>query len=151
MYIVGIDPGKKGGIAVLKTCGELVDMRPMGEAYELAAILRSMQDKVTRCYVEKSQAMPGQGTKSMFTYGTGFGKILGVLETLQISHDLVPPQKWQKKMIPGAEKGTSKKAALMKAKQLWPKESFVLKGCRTPHDGIVDAVLIAEYGRGLHV
>jgi hypothetical protein len=97
--------------------------------------------------------MPSQGVKSMFTYGVGYGKILSVLEVLNggISFDTVPPQTWQKKVIPGTKKGETKKAALVKARQLFPQEQFVLEGCRTAHDGIVDAVLIAEYGRGLHV
>jgi crossover junction endodeoxyribonuclease RuvC len=146
---VGIDPGKRGGIAIIRTDGELLTYQAMGEAYELAAFLSDR--KIVRCYVEKCQAMPSQGVKSMFTYGTGYGKILGVLETLKISYDLVQPQKWQRKMIPGTKKGETKKAALAKARQLFPHESFIPDRCRTAHDGIVDAVLIAEYGRGLHV
>jgi crossover junction endodeoxyribonuclease RuvC len=145
---VGVDPGKKGGIAILRADGTFVSHQPMGEAYELAEYLRGKD--IIRCYVEKCQAMPSQGVSSMFTYGTGYGKILGVLETLQISYDLVQPQKWQRKMIPGTKRGETKKAALAKARQLFPRESFILDSCRVPHDGIVDAVLIAEYGRGLH-
>jgi crossover junction endodeoxyribonuclease RuvC len=147
--IVGIDPGKKGGVASIRADGYLLDYVPMCEAYELAEYLRDKE--ILRCYVERCQAMPSQGVKSMFTYGVGYGKILGVLETLKISHDTVPPQTWQRKMIPGTKKGETKKAALVKARQLFPHESFVLPSCRVAHDGVVDAVLIAEYGRGLHV
>jgi crossover junction endodeoxyribonuclease RuvC len=147
--IVGIDPGKKGGIAAIRADGTLIDYVPMGEAYELAEYLQGKD--IVRCYVERCQPMPSQGVKSMFTYGMGYGKILGVLETLKISHDTVQPQKWQRKMIPGCKKGETKKAALAKARQLFPREQFILDGCRTAHDGVVDAVLIAEYGRGLHV
>lgn len=146
--VVGIDPGKKGGIVVLKLDGSLLSYRPMCEAYELAEYLRGRS--ILRCYVERSQSMPSQGSKSMFTYGTGYGKILGVLETLKVSYETIPPQRWQKVMIPQASKGTTKKEALKKAKQLFPHENFILKGCRIAHDGIVDALLIAEYGRGLH-
>jgi crossover junction endodeoxyribonuclease RuvC len=148
---IGIDPGKKGGIAAVRSDGELLAYRPMGEARDLAAFL--MGRNIVRCYVERCQAMPSQGVKSMFTYGVGYGKILSVLEVLNggISFDTVPPQTWQKKVIPGTKKGETKKAALVKARQLFPQEQFVLEGCRTAHDGIVDAVLIAEYGRGLHV
>lgn len=147
--VVGIDPGKSGGIAILRSDGVLLSYRPMGEAYELAEYLSGLE--IVRCYVEKCQAMPSQGVKSMFTYGVGYGKILGVLETVKISYDLIQPQKWQKRMIPGTKKGGTKPAALAKVRQLFPHEKFILPNCRVPHDGIVDAVLIAEYGRGLHV
>jgi len=42
-------------------------------------------------------------------------------------------------------KGQTKKIALMKAQQYWPEESwFATARSRTPHDGIVDAALIAK-------
>jgi hypothetical protein len=45
-------------------------------------------------------------------------------------------------------KGDTKPAALAKAKQLWPEETFLASARSTkPHEGIVDAYLIAEYGR----
>lgn len=50
-------------------------------------------------------------------------------------------------MIPGA-KGDTKPRALAKALQLWPGETFLAsERCRVPHDGMIDAALIAEYGR----
>jgi len=147
--IIGIDPGKKGGIASIRIDGALIDFIPMCEAFQLANYLSKKE--ILRCYVERCQAMPSQGVSSMFTYGVGYGKILGVLETLKISHDTIQPQKWQRKMIPRCKKGETKKEALLKATQLFPHSTFILDGCRVAHDGIVDAVLIAEYGRGLHV
>lgn len=151
-YIIGIDPGKAGGIAILSLDGRELKYIPMAEGFELADFLDEfkLMHEIVRVYIEKSQSMTGNSAKSMFTYGVGFGKILGVLETLKISYDLIPPLKWQRKMIPGCKKGETKKTAYIKAKQLYPHETFVLAGCRTFHDGIVDAVLIAEYGRGLH-
>ena len=151
---LGVDPGAKGGFAVIAADGRLVGYDKFRDGVFLAGAIGTIMvtegDTINRCYVEKAQSMPSQGVKSMFTYGTGYGKILGTLETMLLSYELVPPRKWQKKIIPGAPKGESKKAALIKAKQLFPTESFILKGCRKPHDGIIDAVLIAEYGRLLH-
>ena len=158
MVIIGIDPGKKGGIAVLTTAGKLVSYHRLEGVIDLVNYLRNTatsEKGVCRVYVEKCQAMSKggvkQGVKGMFNYGMGFGKILGVLSGLGLSHDLVSPRTWQKKMIPGAKIGESKQAAKVKAFQLYPNESFIPTGCRTPHDGVIDAVLIAEYGRLLHV
>jgi hypothetical protein len=44
--------------------------------------------------------------------------------------------------------GKTKEYALTKARELWPDETFYATArCSTPHTGIVDAALIAEYGR----
>jgi hypothetical protein len=57
-------------------------------------------------------------------------------------------QSWQRAMI-GANlpKGGTKPAAIARAAELWPDESFILPGCRTPNTGLVDAALIAEFIR----
>ena len=54
---------------------------------------------------------------------------------------------WQTPMIGRGPKGSSKKRALEASKKLWPNETFILPRCRTPHDGVIDAALIAEYYR----
>jgi hypothetical protein len=55
---------------------------------------------------------------------------------------------WQKVMLPGCAKGDTKPAALARARQLWPAESWLASPrCSKPHDGMIDAALIAEYGR----
>lgn len=45
-------------------------------------------------------------------------------------------------------KGQTKKVALEKAQELEPEEKWLASPrCRVAHDGIVDAFLIAHYGR----
>ena len=156
---IGIDPGKKGGVAVIRD-GQLVYTEPMGTIWDIRDTLVNFKRQEdgdgflvndTWAYIEKSQARPGQGVVSMFNYGKGFGEILGILTAIETPYELTRPQQWQKVMIPGSKKGNSKKDALIKARQLFPQETFIQKGCRKPHDGIIDAVLIAEYGRRQHV
>jgi hypothetical protein len=148
---IGIDPGKKGGLAVICDRGRLEDAIVMGEIPALEAWLSFWENYIDRVYLEKAQSMPNQGVAATFNYGTGYGKLIGMIETLGLSYELVRPQQWQKVMIPGSKPGNSKKDALVKARQLFPNETFIQKGCRKPHDGIIDAVLIAEYGRRQHV
>ncbi|MFK7825779.1 MAG: hypothetical protein AB8G05_16620 [Oligoflexales bacterium] len=99
---------------------------------------------VTKCFIEKCQSRPGQGIQAMFNYGVHFGEILGFLAARKVPHVLVNPRRWQAKMLGNFNKGESKKAAYAKD---WPSASFVPIGGKKPHDGIVDACLIAEYGR----
>jgi crossover junction endodeoxyribonuclease RuvC len=157
---IGIDPGKKGGIALIKDDGRLLATLVMPDNVgDIRKWLEQWWDpsrwEIIRAYLEKAQVMfkdgQRQGVSAAFNYGTGYGKLLGMLETMGFSHELVRPQQWQKVMIPGSKKGQSKKDALIKARQLFPQETFIQKGCRVPHDGIIDAVLIAEYGRRQHV
>jgi len=60
----------------------------------------------------------------------------------------ITPQAWQKAMLPGCKAGDTKPAALRAAKTLWPHESWLATSrSKVPHDGLVDAALIAEYCR----
>lgn len=76
-----------------------------------------------------------------------FQAIRCMLDLRQIRYQRVTPQAWQKKMIPGADKGETKAEAMVAARQLWPSEKFIPDGCKKPQDGLIDAALIAEYGR----
>jgi hypothetical protein len=88
------------------------------------------------------------GTQSLCSMWDSYGCIRGILECRGIRHHRITPQAWQKVMLPGCAKGDTKPAALAKAKQLWPSETWrASPRCSTPHGGYVDAALIAEWGR----
>ena len=75
-----------------------------------------------------------------------FGKIVGIAEVKDYDLVRVSVHKWQKKMLGNVPKGMSKVAALNVAERLAPAENWLKnKRCRTPHDGMVDAYLIAKY------
>jgi hypothetical protein len=80
--------------------------------------------------------------------GISAGKILAILETRCISHSRILNYDWQPTMLGKVPQGKTKEYALNKVKQLWPDETFLAtKRSSVPHDGMVDAALIAEYGR----
>jgi hypothetical protein len=88
------------------------------------------------------------GAQALCSMWDSYGAIRGVLESRGIRHHRITPQQWQKRMLPGCAKGGTKPAALAKARQLWPAESWLASPrCTKPHDGMIDAALIAEYGR----
>ena len=66
--------------------------------------------------LEESQAMPGQGTRSMFTVGVGLGVLLGVLAALQLPYSRVRPATWKRALGLGKEK----EQARLRAMQLFP-------------------------------
>ena len=155
--VFGIDPGFTGAISVF-TDGEphsVYDMPilKVGKKTELdesqiAYLFRSWIG--TNCpyqaYIEKAQAMPGQGIVSTGRYLTGYGQILGILAGLQIPKTLVHPRTWKAKLM--RDMGKEKMASVLRCKQMFPEfaqKNLTLK----KHHGRADAILIAAYGIGL--
>lgn len=155
MRIVGIDPGKNGGLVTLsKETGLILDKMTMSENFDDQAnyIAETWECDDSRIFVfiEKAQAMPKNGCVSMFNYGVGFGQLLGILMTLKIPHALIPPKIWTKVMHIGGSGKNPKEKSREVARRLFPGESFLdpsSKKAKKPHEGLIDACLIAEYGR----
>lgn len=154
MIIVGIDPGKTGGIAIIRpsyTSQRDVDLLVMPEIQEFAAKMQWLEtDTSADCHVflEKAQSFPGQGIASAFNYGVGYGELLGVLWALGLAHTLVPPRTWTKAIHAGTKDAEPKKRTLEAVQRLFPEMKLTANDrCKKPHLGIVDALAIAEYGR----
>lgn len=138
MLIIGIDPGKSGGVAWAHDgMREPLAAKMPDTVHELVSLLRGNDLSNAKCYLEKVHAMPGQGVTSMFTFGQGVGQIEGVLAALEIPYEWVTPQKWQGVMSckTGGDKNVSKRKAL----ELFP-------GTKWTH-ATADSALICEYGR----
>lgn len=153
---LGIDPGLHGGIAALDAAGAVVGCWPMplagGEVHAagLADLLRSLRcldshQDIGRVCLEKVGAMPKQGVASTFRFGTGWGMVRGVCAALGIPVELVPPTVWKKRVLLGLPH--DKAGAVRYCASRWPTTDLVLPGCRTPHDGIGDALCLAAYAR----
>ncbi len=149
--IAGVDPGKNGGLVLLHTLPG--DFAPDVEAYvmpviqEFAAIMLS--NKKAHVFIEKAQSFPGGGVSGMFNYGQHFGELLGVLWAYDIPHTLVPPRTWSKVLHAGTAGTDTKKRSVEAAQRLYPNVRLSAGGERAkrPHLGIVEALLIAEFGR----
>lgn len=144
--IIGIDPGKTGGVACLHIDGTIHSVLPMPTMDALSDLIDTLKPEMV--YLEKSQAMPGQGVCSMFSYGEHYGKIQGILIALLQAYHLVAPVTWTKKMHVGCSGADSKAKSLEVVKRRWPVQNLLATPrCKKPHLGITDALLIAEYGR----
>ncbi|MDA0707460.1 MAG: hypothetical protein O2963_00065 [Proteobacteria bacterium] len=136
--IMGIDPGKSGGIAVLELDGGttvMVTKVSLLTTRDLHDVLKS--NRISMCYLEKVASMPRDGSKSAFSFGRNLGTYEGLLTALQIPFEYVLPRKWQTEMscLTGGDKNVTKS----KAQQLFP-------AIKITH-AIADALLIAEWGR----
>ncbi len=139
---IGIDPGADGALAALLP-GGAARVVPFGkDAYvaEVAALAGS----VGLCVLEHVGAMPGQGVVSTFRFGENFGWIQGVLDSAGVPYELVRPQRWKREFGCTSDKNTSVEAA----RRLFPGVDLRrTPRCSKPHDGIAEALLMAEYAR----
>jgi crossover junction endodeoxyribonuclease RuvC len=144
---IGIDPGKKGGIALIDTEENISVTAPYSdkELIDLcrdASYGRSRQEIV--CCLEKVGAMPGQGVVSMFNFGQSVGYIKGVLEAFRIPYQEVTPQKWKREFGLTSDKAVSAEVC----GKLFPDIGLLATPrCKKPHDGMAEALLMAEYAR----
>lgn len=146
MLYIGIDPGKSGGIAVISRSetGEKVRVMPYSDEELRRLGLLDHNDGRSICCLEKVSAMPRQGVTSTFNFGVSYGYIKGVLETLGVSYQEIPPQRWKKEFGLNSDKSKS----IEVCKRLFPSVSLLAsERCRVPHDGMAEALLMAEYAR----
>ncbi|WP_067518586.1 hypothetical protein [Endozoicomonas ascidiicola] len=149
--IIGIDPGLKGGIAVLESDSKKIirldDMpvSPDGKkqkvnGYGLLKIFGGFtRDTVEMVYLERVGARPGQGVVSMFSFGRSYGAVEATVSLLGLPLTYVTPQSWKRRAgLVGAEKDASRGKVL----DLYPDADVA----RKKDNGRADAVLIARYG-----
>lgn len=144
---IGIDPGKKGGIALIDTETKVVCTFPYSDK-ELIGLCRdesySGNTEHIMCCLEKVGAMPGQGVVSMFSFGQSVGYIKGVLESFRIPYQEITPQKWKREFGLSSDKAVSAEVC----RRLFPDISLLATPrCKKPHDGMAEALLMAEYAR----
>lgn len=98
--------------------------------------------------IERQQAYPKQGVVTCFTIGMGFGQLEGLCAGIGCAYSIIGPKDWQKVMYAGLPKGKPKDHSVLMAQRLFPNVSFKASDrCTKIHDGMTDAILIAEYAR----
>lgn len=149
---IGIDPGKDGAMAILgyRDAPILVPFDEDGYASWLRCLALVTRNDIggrVSCAVEHVGAMPGQGVTSCFSFGRNFGFILGLLTAFCHPYELVRPQKWKREFSCTSDKNTS----IEVAQRLFPGVDLRrTPQCRKPHDGICEALLLAEWGKRHH-
>ena len=149
-FIIGIDPGSSGGIAVLSDDGSVVSVRKMPDTpQDILDFIRGyggaeLFGSGVVCYMEKvGFGMPGQSSKATATFARHCGHLEMALLALGIRTNEVTPNKWMKAYQLGKSSDCSKtewkNRLKAQAQQLFPREKVTL--------AVADALLIAEYGR----
>jgi hypothetical protein len=154
---VGVDPGKSGGIVGLyedQTIAFKHKMPMIGKEYDESELCRIFSNPlISHVGLEDVHAIqsgkngPKIGASSSFSFGEGKGLIRGILAGMAHKRTLIQAKAWQKIAWEGVKKQDNTKAtSLIAAQRLFPSESFLATAkSSVPHDGIVDATLIAYY------
>lgn len=151
MYYLGIDPGLSGAFALLENTEVRIvkAFQDVGGVTDLMSFLDCVnflmhEQQATKCCIEKVGSMPKQGVTSMFTFGQNYGWLLGVLDLGEIPYQTIAPKTWKKEYGLNSEKENS----IVVCKRLFPAVDLKrTPKCRTPHDGMAEALLMAEYAR----
>jgi len=138
-WIIGIDPGNSGGIAVNRAGDCRTACLGKMTEQDVGAWLEDHNAGVDFAYIERVSSSPQMGVKSAFTFGQSYGFLRGCLIAMSIPSEEVSPAQWQRAL--GCLSKGDKNVTKAKAQQLFP-------GIKVTH-AIADALLIAEYGRRL--
>ena len=164
-YYLGIDPGKQGAFVIIDDDSNIVEKIPtplIGKEYdrkEIVSILKSRE--FHKIGLENPDIIFGVGKSAVASLSNCVGLIEGIMIGLGVSYILIKPKEWQKecwkhikvqKKVCG-KKNDTKATSILAAVNLWNKEDFKItnKGSvsKNYNDGMIDAVLIAEYTRRL--
>lgn len=150
--IIAADPGISGGIAVIHnsklvgawktpTLAGKFDKKGTAELIiEMAGLAEDKDD--TLLFVERAAYRHGDGGKGAFTSGNNFA----VFEIAALLHDIryieVTATVWKKSM----RLTDNKEDSIKLCQQLFP-QFPIPKGTKYYHDGVAEAILLAEYAR----
>ena len=121
MNILAIDPGMKGGIAILDTESNQMKAVPIplvGKEIDYRMVHKTITFyEPSIIVIEKVHAMPGQGVTYMFNFGLEYGALVALATVSTARVVLVTPQMWKKHVLAGTSK--DKDAAI----QCWGAQS----------------------------
>lgn len=169
---VGVDVGQNGGIfamredrsVILKEAvpkkGTDIDYLEMLDIFKRISQTPRSKDEEIVVIIEDVHSLFGMSAKSNFSFGHVKGVKEAMVMALDYAYKLIPPKKWQKAVWmpediveePAGKSNRVKKdtkaTSLNAAKRIFPDVDFTRSARATkPHDGIIDAALMAEYAR----
>jgi crossover junction endodeoxyribonuclease RuvC len=156
LQILGIDPGFTGAVAIYdghqKSVVAVIDMptstsatngKRSVDARKLAEFLRPFQKSLKFAVIEAVHAGPRDGVVSAFSFGQGFGTVLGVLGTLEIPTRFAVPSVWKKAL----NLSSYKRESIDLARRTFPNSAHEFRLAK--HNGKAEACLLAWYGERL--
>jgi crossover junction endodeoxyribonuclease RuvC len=161
VLIIGIDPGKKGGVVTLDVSGRPTavewtaadhpeDGYVAGKAYNVRSMVRALEEvsrrgEVALVVLERQQARPIEGRTSCLTTGYGWGLWSGIVHALGLPLIEVSSARWTRHVFVGVQ-GEGKARSIAAVGARLPELALTWGRRRKPHDGLADAGCLALYG-----
>ena len=144
--IIGIDPGKSGGIAYWTDKDKAGAVKMPETTMDILDTLESLErycnqtGDTMKLYLEHVHAFPSQGVKSVWTFGQNYGELRGIITALRIPFETISPNKWMN-IFPARPKDKADRKLFFKniAQERYPNLKVTY--------ATADALCILEYGR----
>lgn len=165
--VIGVDPGKEGGFAVLNGLKVVETLKMPDTSVDIcnffwhyspkgAGNKEYKEARKVVVFLEDVSSSPQMGVVSAFKFGQGYGALRMAVVAVGLRLELVRPQVWQKyhgliMKGRGLKQGNvdKKKRNRAKAQELFPNVEELFTGPQANQYGIADALLIADYGRNV--
>lgn len=144
MIYIGIDPGAKGAMAILRDngCPEIIPFDTNEYMSRLWTLKIEYQNCI--CCVEAVQPIRGNGIIALFKLGQSYGWLLGVLDSIGIPYQPITPQKWKKEFSLTSDKAKSVEVC----RRLYPDTSLKrTERSKKDDDNFAEALLMATYAK----
>lgn len=165
---IGVDVGKAGAIVALydNVNYSAYPIPLINREYDIPAIIGLFNEWTkefdVHIVLEQVHAIFGSSAGATFEFGRGFGILETAIASHQLPYTLVQPKVWQKlcfQGIPEIRKPASEKQraanrqgkidtkamALLAIKRLFPTMKLTFGKGTKPHDGLIDAALMAYF------
>lgn len=144
MVYIGIDPGKKGAMAMLSNDGDPLIIPFDPSAYIDALWKLKCEDEPCICCIEQVHSVAKQGLSSTWSFGVSYGWLLGMLDSIGIPYQPISPQKWKNEFGLNSDKAISVEVC----KRLFPSANLMrTERSRKDDDGCAEALLMACYAK----
>lgn len=146
---LGIDPGLKGGVALVSDFGGILCVDPlpyMGKAVDVRRLQNTVSScAVTRAAVELQHARSFQA--GAMTILSNYGRLLAVLEIEGLPFYEVTAPVWKRhfKIEAGLEGKAKKEASYIAAVRRWGADALAAFELTPAKDGQVEALMIATH------
>jgi hypothetical protein len=153
--ILGLDPGRSGGIAIVSKKGKAMawGMSKMSRQ-DIADLLRCLGRLEPTAFLEKVASRPSQASQAVFTFGRMYERLYMGTACFNIPCNLVSPKEWQE--ATGCEKAPKDKSLKAHVRKRIHKNNLKKKAVEIfPSMKITlqtaDALLIGEFGRRKYI
>lgn len=152
MRFCAFDPGKSGALAIIDDEGVWAIPLPFnGDELDIGELANHFIGEPCFVALERVHAMPKQGVCSVWTFAQGYGELRGMLKTLSVPFAEPTPQAWKKLILAGMDWKGRKECSIEYVAKRYPQVDLKPGKKRVPHDGMADAICLAEYAKRIYL